>query len=173
MANLQKNKYSIVFLFFLFLNSCTTSRYSVGIANALGTDIKVSPDRIITECEFITDYDGDRKQPYGFMIHILDLQNSVLTVSNGIILEKEDCLERQAAADKIIKNAQVVTVRGRGDAEAPMVKEEFKHIFIKHGTYFGNGRSLNFLAIWNDKRNCHSIFNGEDDPCLKLNKPLN
>jgi hypothetical protein len=88
------------------------------------------------------------------MIHILDLQNSVLTVSNGIVLEKEDCIERQTA-------------------EAPVVKDEFKHFFKKHGTYFGNGRSLNFLAIWNDKRNCHSIFSGDDDPCLKLNKPLN
>lgn len=172
MASLQQNKCSIIFLLFLFVSGCVTSRYSVSEPNALGTDIKISPDRIITECEFITDYDGDRKNPYGFMIHLLDLENSVLTVSNGIVLEKEDCLERQTAADKIIKNAQVVTVRGRGDAEAPIIKEEFKHFFKKHGTYFGNGRSLNFLAIWNDKRDCHSIFNGKDDPCLLL-KHLN
>lgn len=59
-------------------------------------------------------------------------------------------LSAQDAADKIIQNAQLVTVRGRGDAEAPIVKEEFKHTFKKHGTYFSNGRSLNFLAIWND-----------------------
>lgn len=173
MASLQKNKYSIVFLFFLILSSCATSRYSAGKPNALGTDIKVTPDRIITECEFIADYDGDRKSPYGFMIHLLDLENGVLTVSNGIVLEKEDCLERQTIADKIIKNAQVVTVRGRGDAEAPIIKDEFKYIFKKHGTYFGNGRSLNFLAIWNDKRDCHSIFNGKDDPCLLLKHHLN
>lgn len=173
MASLQKNKHSILLSFFFLLNGCVTSRYSAGKANALGTDIKVSPDRIITECEFITDYDGDRKSPYGFMIHLLDLQNTVLTVSNGIVLEKEDCLERQTAADKIIKNAELVTVRGRGNAEAPIVKEEFKHTFKKHGTYFGNGRSLNFLAIWNEKRNCHSIINGENDPCLLLRRHLN
>ena len=115
--------------------------------------------------EFITDYDGDRKNPYGFMIHILDLQYTVLTVSNGVVLEKEHCLVKQAKADKIIKNAEFVTVRGRGDAEESIVKEEFKHTFKKHGTYFGNGRSLNFLAIWNDKGDCHSGFKGEDDPC--------
>lgn len=67
----------------------------------------------------------------------------------------------------------MVTVRGRGDAEAPIIKEEFKYIFKKHGTYFGNGRSLNFLAIWNDKRDCHSNFNGKDDPCLPLKHHLN
>tara|TARA_B110001454_G_scaffold218991_1_gene249156 strand:+ start:194382 stop:194891 length:510 start_codon:yes stop_codon:yes gene_type:complete len=165
MVSLLKNKYSIIILLFLSLNGCVTSLYSAGKPNALGTDIQVTPDRIITECEFITDYDGDRKSPYGFMIHILDLQNTVLTVSNGVVLEKEDCLERQTTADKIIKNAQIVTVRGRGDAETPIIKEEFKHTFKKHGTYFSNGRSLNFLAIWNDKGECHSGFKGEDDPC--------
>lgn len=172
MASLQKNKYSIVFLFSFFLNGCATSKYEVSKPNAMGTDIKVTPDRIITECEFIADYDGDRKNPFGFMIHLLDLENSVLTVSNGIVLEKEDCLERQSITDKIIKNAKLLTVRGRGDAEAPIVKSEFKFLFKKHGAYFGNSRSLNFLAIWNDKQDCHSIFNENDDPCLQLNHHL-
>ncbi|OYZ11946.1 MAG: hypothetical protein B7Y39_19115 [Bdellovibrio sp. 28-41-41] len=100
------------------------------------------------------------------MIHILDLQNTVLTVSNGVVLEKVDCLERQAAADKIIKKAELVTVKGRGNAEAPVVNGEFKHNFKKHGTYLGNGRSLNFLAIWNNRKECYSAFAGEDDHCL-------
>ncbi len=174
MASLQRNKHSIIFVFYLFLQGCTTSSfYNVGKPNASGTEIKVSPDRIITECEFITDYDGDQKSPYGFMIHILDLQNTVITVSNGVVLEKEYCFERQVAVDKIIKNAQSVIVSGRGNAEAPIVKGEFKHTFKRHGTYYGNGRSLNFLAIWNNREDCYSGFNGEDDPCLLLNNPLN
>lgn len=170
MVYLQKNRYLTMFSLILLLQGCATSvlltsRYFAGKPGALGTDIKVSPDRVITECEFIADYEGDRKDPYGFMIHILDLQKTVLTVSNGVVLEKEDCLERQIAADKIIQNARIVTVRGRGDAEAPIVKEEFAHTFKKHGTYFGNGRSLNYLAIWNDKGQCYDAFYGPDKPC--------
>ena len=165
MVYLQKNKYLTIFSLILLLQGCATSRYSASKPGALGTDIKVSPDRVITECEFITDYEGDRKDPYGFMIHILDLQKTVLTVSNGVVLEKEDCLERQMAVDKIIRNAHIVTVRGRGDAEAPIVKEEFAHTFKKHGTYFGNGRSLNYLAIWNDKGQCYDAFYGPAKPC--------
>ncbi|OYZ11026.1 MAG: hypothetical protein B7Y39_19775 [Bdellovibrio sp. 28-41-41] len=165
MDTLQKNKlFMMVILFSLF--GCTTATYRAYKENSLGTDIEVSPDRVITECEFITDYEGDRKNPYGFMIHILDLQKTVLTVSNAVVLEKEDCLERQTAVDKIIKNAhQILTIRGRGDAEAPIVKEKFKSTFKKHGTYFGNGRSLNFISVWNDKRDCYNVLGDEDSAC--------
>ena len=34
---------------------------------------------IYVECEFITDYEGDRSDPYGFMIHVLDNEKTVLT----------------------------------------------------------------------------------------------
>ena len=166
MICLQKNKYLIMFLFILFLQGCATSHYQASKPNALGTDIAVSPDRVITECEFIDHYDGDYSDPYGFMIHILDNENTVLTASSGTVLEKKDCLRRQGAADKIIRNAKIVTVRGRGDAEAPIIKKEFKYTFEKHGTYFWNGRSLNYLAIWNDKRQCFDAFN-KNDPCPK------
>ena len=165
MVSLPGNNYIILFLGALLLQSCATSYYHAGKPNALGTDIKISPDRVITECEFIDHYDGDYSDPYGFMIHILDSEKSVLTVSNGTVLEKKDCLERQTAADKIIRNAQLVVVRGRGDAEAAIVIEPFKYTFRRHGIYPGNGRSLNFLAIWNDKKQCYDAFYGKAKPC--------
>jgi hypothetical protein len=152
MASLQKNINTIILKLILF---------------SLGTDIVVSPDRVITECEFIDNYTGDYSDPYGFMIHLLDKENTVLTVSNGTVLEKKDCFDRKIAIDKIIHKAHLVTVRGRGDAEAQVVKSEFKYTFKNHGTYSSNGRSLNFLAIWNDKGQCYSAFNGEDDDCKR------
>ena len=166
MISLQKNKYLSMFLLVMFLQGCVTSHYQASKPNALGTDIAVTPDRVITECEFIDNYTGDYSDPYGFMIHILDNENTVLTASSGTVLEKKDCLRWQVAADKIIRNAKTVTVRGRGDAEDPIVKKEFKYAFERHGTYFGNGRSLNYLAIWNDKGQCFDVFN-RDNPCPK------
>ena len=157
---------TIVVLF--SLSGCVSSRYHAGQEKPLGTDIEVSPDRIIVECEFIDNYDGDYSDPYGFLIHILDLQNTVLTLSSATVLEKKYCFEILKISEKIIKNAQIVTLRGRGDAHSPIEMENrFKYTFKKHGTYYGNGRSLNFLAIWNDKGQCYDAFHRTDEECQK------
>ncbi len=135
-----------------------------------GTEIEATPDRIIAECEFITEYEGDYQNPYGFMIHILDNEKTVLTVSNGTVLDKKDCFERLRVSEKIINNSTKVFVLGRGDANAPIKLEIFTHRFPEHGTFYGNGRSLNFLGIWNDNGQCYSAFNEPDDLCLRAQK---
>jgi hypothetical protein len=164
MTYLPKNKYFFLLAFSL-LTSCVTSTYKSHKPTSLGTDIEVTPDRVVAECEFITDYEGDYKDPYGFMIHILDMSKTVLTVSNGTVLEKIDCFERLKASEKIIKEAKIVFVRGRGDAESPIkVREDINH-FPKHGDFHWNGRALNFLAIWNDKGRCYDAFYGPEKPC--------
>lgn len=164
MPNSRANKSLMVLLSISFVG-CATSIYKANKPNSLGIDISASPSRVITQCEFIDNYSGDYKDPYGFMIHILDKENTVLTISNGTVLEKKDCLERQASADKIIKKGNLITIRGRGDAEAPREKGEFPHYFPQHGTFLDNGRSLNYLAIWNDKGQCYDAFYGPDKPC--------
>lgn len=170
MISLQKNKIVIYMLMLPLFGCVTSSKYHVNKPNSLGTDIEVSPDRIIAECEFITDYEGDYPNPHGFMIHILDNEKTVLTVSAGTVLAKKDCFERLNISEKIIKNANTVFVRGRGDAEAPIEMESFSHSFPKHGTFHDNGRSLNFLGIWNDKGQCYCDFNGPDDFCVQGRK---
>ena len=162
---LQKNNYYLILLVFVVLQGCASSHYRITQKNSNGTDIEVSSDRVITQCEFIDGYDGDRKDPYGFMIHILDLDKTVLTVSNGVVLEKDMCFESKALSDKIISSAKVVTVRGRGDAESSIIKGDYKYTFNNYGTYPDNGRSLNFLAIWNDQGLCFDAFYGTQKPC--------
>ena len=167
LAYLQKSNILIIALS-ICLSGCVTSKYFASKQKASGTDIKVTPDRIIVECEFITDYEGDRSEPYGFMIHVLDNEKTVLTLSSATVLEKRDCVDWLKQSEKIIQKAQLVTVRGRGDAQAPVVAEKYKHTFKHHGTYLGNGRSLNFLAIWNDKGQCLDIFNrSKEDQCSR------
>ncbi len=165
MISLQKNKIITCMLMLSLLGCVTSSKYHANKPNSLGTDIEVSPDRIIAECEFITDYEGDYPDPHGFMIHILDNEKTVLTVSNGTVLAKKDCFERLKISEKIIKNSNKVFVRGRGDAETPIKIESITYFFPKHGTFHDNGRSLNFLGIWNDRGQCYSAFNGTGDFC--------
>jgi hypothetical protein len=165
MVSSLKNEILIFAMSFVMIG-CATSRYHANPPNALGTDIEVTPDRIVLQCEFISDYDGhDYSDPYGFMIHLLDNQKTVLTVSNASILEKRDCFERLMAAEKIINNGEIIVVRGRGDADAPIKMEEFSHNFSKHGHFYSNGRSLNYLAIWNEKGQCYDAYYGPDKPC--------
>ena len=165
MAHLLKNNILVVILFFLC--GCVTSTYHAGKQKALGTDIEVTPDRVVTECEFITDYEGDYSAPYGFMIYLLDNDKTVLTLSSATVLEKKDCFDILKISNRIIQNARLVTVRGRGDAESPAVKEQYKYTFSKHGTFYGNGRSLNFLAIWNDRGQCYDAFHHGKEECQK------
>ena len=167
MDYLQKNK-KIIITFFFVLTGCVTSKYHAGIQKALGTDIEVTPDRVIVECEFITDYEGDRIVPYGFMIHLLDNEKTVLTLSSSTILEKKDCFDWLNQSEKIIQNSKLVTIRGRGNAEAPIIIEKYTYTFKEHGTYPGNNRSLNFLAIWNEKGHCFDAFHkNKEEQCLR------
>ena len=156
----------------LCLTSCATSHYLAKKPNSLGTDITVTPDRVIAECEFITDYEGDYVDPYGFMIHILDNEKTVLTVSNGTVLEKKDCFDRLKASERIIEKGHLVVVRGRGDANGPHKSDSYSYYFPRHGKFPGNGKALNFLAIWNDKGQCYDAFNPPERACPKQNKVL-
>lgn len=146
----------------IFLSGCITSTYSAGKQSAEGTDIEVTPDRIIVQCEFITDYEGDRSDPYGFMILILDKEKTVLTVSSATVLEKSDCFDWLKRSEKIINTAKSISVLGRGSAYAPGNMEKFAYSFPKHGTFYGNGRALNFLGIRNDKGQCLNALASDD-----------
>jgi hypothetical protein len=161
MASLQRNKIVLAVLFFTLLG-CVTSRYHAGKEKPLGTDIEVTPDRIILECEFITDYEGDRSNPYGFMIHVLDNEKTVLTVSSALVLEKKDCFDWFKQSEKIVSNGQSILVRGRGNAHAPVEMGKWTHNFPKHGTFYGNGRALNFLGIRNDRGQCLNPLASDD-----------
>lgn len=108
MTGLRKNRFFIGIIMVSISGCVTPSRYHANRPNALGTDIEVSPDRIIAECEFITDYEGDYPEPHGFMIHILDKEKTVLTISSGTVLAKKDCFARLKISEKIIKNANIV-----------------------------------------------------------------
>lgn len=158
---LQKNSFLIMILI-ISLSGCITSTYSAGKQSEAGTYIEVTPDRIVVECEFITDYEGDRSDPYGFMIHLLDNEQTVLTVSSATVLEKSDCFDWLKQSEKIISKGKSILVLGRGDAYAPGNMEKFAYNFPKHGTFYGNGRALNFLGIRNDNGQCLNTLASDD-----------
>ncbi len=161
MAYLKKSKIFVI-LVFIFLSSCVTSSYHASKPKPSGTDIEVTSDRIVVECEFITDYEGDRSDPYGFMIHVLDSEKTVLTLSSATVLEKEDCFDWLKQSEKIINKGKSILVRGRGDAHAAAQMKQWTYNFPKHGTFYGNGRELNFLGIRNDKWQCLNTLASDD-----------
>lgn len=164
MLNSKVSNYFFVAML-IAITGCVSGGYRANKSNPSGTDIIVDPGRVIVQCEFIDNYSGDYKDPYGFMIHILDQENTVLTVSNGTVLEKRACFERLDAANRIIQKGRVIYVRGRGDAESLRKKQGPHYYFPKYGSFQYNGRSLNYLAIWNDKGQCYDAFYGAKKPC--------
>ena len=167
MISLQKINLAISLVILNLLGCVSSSHYHAHKSNSAGTDIEVSADRMIIECEFITDYEGDYPEPHGFMIHILDSNKTVLTVSGGTVLAKKDCFERLKISEKIIRNGNIIFVRARGDAEAPVNMGDQIYAFPRHGKFHDNGRSLNFLGIWNDQGQCYSAFDEPDDFCTQ------
>ncbi len=164
MGNLKEIRLWIAVGSFVLVG-CATSRYHANKPNVLGTDIEVTADRIIAECEFIDNYSGEHKNPFGFMIQILDNEKTVTTVSNAAVLEKKDCLERLQAANGIIQGGRIIYIRGRGDADSPREMKSYSSYFPRHGKFPHNGRSLNYLAIWNDRGQCYDAYDGAVKPC--------
>jgi len=165
MAYLRKSKI-LGLVLSIFLSGCVTSKYHASKQSALGTDIQVTSDRIIIECEFITDYEGDYSNPYGFMVHVLDNENTVITVSSATVLEKNNCFDWLKQSEKIISKGQTILIRGRGDAHAPVKMEKWTYNFPRQGTFYGNGRALNFLGMKNDTGQCLNVL-ASDDFCSK------
>jgi len=69
-----KRSSSFYFLTFFILIGCATSSYRILDQDDQSAELSVSPDRVLLECEWL--YDADIKGLYGFMIHVLDEENT-------------------------------------------------------------------------------------------------
>jgi hypothetical protein len=164
MRNLKRNKPYYLMLFPLIMG-CATSSYRVVPWGTLKNAVIVTPERILLECEYITDYSGDLKNPYGFMIHMLDEKNTVVTASQGNVLDKEDCFEGINEIRKILKNGKVITLGGMGDLIEPRQSEKTAYFFPGLGRFQSNGRHLQFMMIWNEHDECYDSQFGKGKPC--------
>ena len=109
MAALKRNCSFYFFIFFIFFG-CATSSYRILNQEDQSSELSVSPDRILLECEWL--YDADIKGRYGFMIHVLDEENTVLTVGQGNTLDKRDCDILIKIISKILREGKNIYIAG-------------------------------------------------------------
>ncbi len=171
MINLKVASSSIL-VFSLLIFGCSTSSYKINNSADFRTELVVSPDRILLECEFIYDYTGDIKEAHGFMMHVLDDENTVLTVNQGNILGKEDCFRRINKIGKILKGGKRIFIGGTGDLKDSRVKENEQYVFPSLGTFYFNGRVLQFIVVWNENGQCYNTYMGDKKPCPSGEFPI-
>lgn len=164
MQNLKRNR-SYYLILLVFIVGCTTASYRVTPWGKLKNEITTTPDRILLECEYVADYSGDLKNPYWFWMRILDEKNTVLIASRGNVLDKEDCFEGITEIKKILKNGKTISIGGMGDLNEPRQNEKTAYLYPGLGTFYGNGRDLQFMMIWNEHGQCYDSQYGKGKPC--------
>ena len=148
----------------LLLSGCATSSYRVLFQDHSAAELSVSPDRFLLECEDL--HDADIKGMYGFMLHLLGDKNTVTTMLQTNTLDKASCENRLRKIGKILREGKSIYIAGRGDLEDDDLKSQRNYTFSQKGSFRSNGKSLQFVAISNDKGLCYDAYGGyEEKPC--------
>jgi hypothetical protein len=162
MVALKRNSF-FLFIFLFFISGCSTSSFFLLKQDENAAEFKVTPDRILLECEY--QFDNDTKDSYGFLMHVLDDENTVITVAQMNILDSESCLKRIQKIKKILSTGKIIYVGGMGYLTEPRRREEKQYTFPHIGTFHGNGRTLQFIVIANEQGLCYDAYSGEKKPC--------
>ncbi|MGE3757675.1 MAG: hypothetical protein AB7H97_07960, partial [Pseudobdellovibrionaceae bacterium] len=170
MTSLKIN--NLLFLSVVVLVGCASSSYKIDSQTEGRTQLLVTSDRVILECDYLTDYIGDIKEAHLFLMHVLDESKTVLTVSQGNILGKEDCSRRINKIGKILKSGNKIFIGGMGNLDKPRETPERRYSFPDHGQFAENGRVLQFMVVWNDKGMCYNAYSGEQKPCPSDEFPI-
>lgn len=176
MKNL-KNK--ILLLFFLFHIGCTTisnggdsifvvKRELNGVVETV-----VTPDRVLLQC-VDSEEDPDEGGRYLFMILMLDEKSTVTTSMWGLRPDKRSCERVQRDIYRVLKNAKSVYIGSWGRLSDRPREEDRKlsYAFPIHGTFYDNGRVLQFGVITNDRGECYNPMANEGEPCLEYPFPI-
>lgn len=168
MNALKKSKKNCPLLF-LLLMGCTSSSYQVLNSGEYGTELRVTPDRVLLECERLLD--ADERNLSGFMMHVLDEQNTVVTLVQGHTLDNKTCDLRIKKIDKILKNRKNIYIAGTGALNQPRTVGK-TYTFPKKGIFPNNGRVLGFAAIANEDGACYDAYSADEKPCPRDPFPL-
>lgn len=142
---------------------CATSSFKVLNQEKSSVEVLVTPDRVILECEQVeTD---DRGTVAGFMMHVVDEENTSFTFVQTNTLDKESCVRRVKKIERILKNGKQIYLVGIGDFREPRKSGLRKHTFPRFGVVEDNGRALQFIAIKNERNQCFGAFSAEEKPC--------
>ena len=157
-------------LIVISLCGCATSSFKILYQGKLAVELQATPDRVLLECEY--QHDNDTKGLYGFLIHLLDEEKTVLTVAQNNTLTEVDCTRRIKKIGKILNTGRSVYIGGMGDLTEPRIKGTRSYIFPHIGTFYDNGRSLQFSVIANEKGLCYDAYSGDEAPCPREPFPI-
>lgn len=158
----RQNRFLIGLLAVLAQGCASSSFYKVANVKDGRVELSVTPDRVLLECE---DTSENREIPYGFMMHILDGENTVLDVVQGNTLSREDCQRRLDKIGRILKTGRTIYVGGIGGIDDPKVVEKWTYDFPHHGKFHSNGRVLQLIVTANDRGLCYGVYTGDAKPC--------
>jgi hypothetical protein len=139
------------------------------------TEFVVTPDRILLECEDIKDHanTGDPDGNFGFMIHVLDEEDTVMTLIQKPVIGRVDCFRRKEDIAKILRNGKSIYIGGHGTLNDPRRKtSESYSNFPRRGTFYSNSRGLQFSVIQNEHGQCYSAHAGTESPCMPEEFPI-
>ncbi len=157
-------------LVLLSLAGCATSSYRVLYQDEGIAELNATPDRILLECERL--HDADEPGLSGFMMHVLDEENTVLTLVQGNTLDNQSCDRRVKKMSAILKKGKDIYIAGRGNLREPRQMGR-AYTFSPKGTFKKNGRVLGFVAIANEFGECYDAYSGEEEkPCPPEPFPL-
>lgn len=155
---------NIVFLF--IFAGCTTTTFNIKKEADGVTELLVTPDRVLLQCEEL-DEEPD-SGAYGFMVHILDEKNTVVTSALNIRPDKKTCECYIYTLSHILKNGYRILIGSRGSISVHSRtndEERFHYTFSGHGTFSSNGRSLDFDFMANEKGQCYGPAYGDNESC--------
>lgn len=133
-------------------------------------EVVLTPDRLLLICE---DQEDDLGR-HGFMVHMLDEENTVITSILTILPDKKNCERRIQKTKRILRKAKTVYVGNWSNlTKKPRVENRNRsYIFPGHGTFYSNGRSLQFAVFVNDRGECYNPMAHDHEPCLDYPFPL-
>jgi hypothetical protein len=175
MKSLQKSRFFQSVVVFLILSGCTVPPYKILNQDDQRVELLVAPDRVILECEDVqdpTEKPSNSLGRFGFMIHVLDEANTVLSVTQGSVQDKRSCLKRVEEVEKVLRHGKQIYIGGIGNLTGPRVREKWNHYFPGKGVFFSNSRALQFMVIANEKGECYSAYYGTEKPCPREEFPI-
>ncbi len=162
MVFLSRNKVAYFLLSFL-LCGCATSSFNVIKQGDFVVELKVTPDRVLLECEPQPGHEVENA--HGFIMYILDDKKTVLTIAQFNILAKEECFDGLRKIEKILKTGRIIYVGGMGNMTESNKRTDQKYTFSRLGTFHRNGKTIKFMVIANERGLCYDAQDGDKGTC--------
>lgn len=159
---LSRNK-GVSFLLFFLVCGCATSSFDIIKQMDFVVEIKVTPDRVLLECE--PQLGHEVESAHGFLMHILDDKKTVMTVAQFNILDKEGCFKSLRKIENILETGRILYVGGMGHMNKSQTKDDRKYTFPGLGVFLSNGKTMKFMVIANERGLCYDAHNGDKGPC--------